>query len=116
LSSKAIGAADFVAIIRRGIDRVQKLSSSEVERELALLEGWRLDQGKRFREFVFSDFSRAFGFMTASALVAESMNHHPDWFNHYSIVKVWLDSHEVSGISMLDVDLAKKMNSLYLSE
>jgi 4a-hydroxytetrahydrobiopterin dehydratase len=54
--------------------------------------------------------------MTASALVAESMNHHPDWFNHYSIVKVWLDSHEVSGISMLDVDLAKKMNSLYLSE
>jgi 4a-hydroxytetrahydrobiopterin dehydratase len=95
---------------------VQKLSSSEIERELAQLTGWQLDNGKLFREFVFQDFSRAFGFMTAAALVAESMNHHPDWFNHYATVKVWLDSREIGGISALDVDLAKKMNSLYVSK
>jgi 4a-hydroxytetrahydrobiopterin dehydratase len=95
---------------------VQKLSSSEIERELAQLAGWRLDQGKLFREFVFPDFSRAFGFMTAAALIEESMDHHPDWFNHHTSVKVWLDSHEVSGISLLDVELAKRMNSIYVAE
>jgi 4a-hydroxytetrahydrobiopterin dehydratase len=100
-------------MVRQGIDRVQKLPSSEIERELAQLTGWRLDEGKLFREFIFPDFSRAFGFMTAAALIAESMNHHPDWFNHYASVKVWLNSHEIDGISALDIDLAKKMNSLY---
>jgi 4a-hydroxytetrahydrobiopterin dehydratase len=95
---------------------VQKLSSSEIERELAQLTGWRLDRGKLFREFIFPDFSRAFGFMMSVALVAESMNHHPDWFNHYSIVKVWLDSHEVSGISTLDIELARKIDRLFLPD
>jgi 4a-hydroxytetrahydrobiopterin dehydratase len=95
---------------------VQKLSSSDIERELAQLTGWRLDQGKLFREFIFPDFSRAFGFMTSAALIAESMNHHPDWFNHYSSVKVWLDSHEVNGISALDVELARKMSDLYVPD
>ena len=54
--------------------------------------------------------------MTSAALVAESMNHHPDWFNHYSIVRVWLDSHEVNGISALDIELARKMNDLYVPD
>jgi 4a-hydroxytetrahydrobiopterin dehydratase len=87
-----------------------------MERELSQLAGWRLDQGRLFREFTFPDFSRAFGFMTSAALVAESMNHHPDWFNHYSIVRVWLDSHEVNGISALDIELARKMNDLYVPD
>jgi 4a-hydroxytetrahydrobiopterin dehydratase len=97
-----------------GDQHVHKLLPSEIERELAQLTEWRLDQGKLFREFIFPDFSRALGFMMSVALVAESMNHHPDWFNHYSTVKVWLDSHEVSGISMLDIELARKINSLLL--
>lgn len=50
--------------------------------------------------------------MTAVALIAELMDHHPDWFNHYSSVKIWLDSHEVEGISALDIELAKRINDL----
>ena len=95
---------------------MQKLSSSDIKRELAQLTGWQLDHGKLFREFVFPDFSQAFGFMTVAALIAESMNHHPDWFNHYSHVKVWLDTHEIGGISSLDIELAGKLSHLYESK
>lgn len=91
---------------------MQRLSPSEIHNELGQLSGWQLDRGKLYREFVFPDFSRAFGFMTAVALIAESMDHHPDWFNHYSSVKIWLDSHEVEGISALDIELAKRINDL----
>jgi len=51
--------------------------------------------------------------MTSIALVAESMNHHPDWFNHYNNVKIWLSSHDVNGLSTLDFDLAQKIDTLY---
>jgi 4a-hydroxytetrahydrobiopterin dehydratase len=89
-----------------------KLSSPEIERELAKLPGWSLNEGKLFREFQFSDFAVAFGFMTSVALIAESMNHHPEWFNVYTTVKVWLNSHEVSGISNMDIELAKRMSAI----
>ena len=64
----------------------------------------------------FSDFPRAFGFMMSVALVAESINHHPDWFNHYSIVKVWLTRTKSAKSPSLDIELAKKMDSLFLPD
>ena len=69
-------------------------------------------EGKLHREFKFQDFVHAFGFMTSAALVAESMNHHPEWFNVYSTVRVDLNTHDVGGISQLDFDLAEKMDAL----
>lgn len=93
-----------------------KLSAAEIERELAQLAGWRLDEGKLYREFFFPDFSRAFGFMAAVAIISDSMNHHPEWFNVYTTLKVWLNSHDVGGISALDIELAKRMNDLHVTE
>jgi len=72
--------------------------------------GWHIDKGKVTKQFVFNDFSTAFGFMTLCAIYAEKINHHPEWFNVYNKVNVQLMTHEVSGISDKDADLAKQMD------
>ena len=64
------------------------------------------------RSFEFDDFVTAFGFMTSCAIVAESMNHHPEWSNVYNRVEVTLSTHDVDGLSSLDAKLARKMDSL----
>src|SRR5688500_12247747 len=92
---------------------LKKLKNAEIKRELNSLTDWKINHGKLFREFNFEDFHHAFGFMAAVARAAESMNHHPEWFNVYSTVKVWLTTHEVDGISKRDVKLAGKMGELY---
>ena len=92
---------------------MKKLPAVEVETLLATMPGWSFDNGKLFREFKFASFAEAFGFMTATAIVAESMDHHPEWFNVHRSVKVWLNSHEVAGISTSDFELAQKMNALF---
>ena len=76
--------------------------------------GWRLEEGKISKQFKFKNFNAAFGFMTMCAMYAEKVNHHPEWFNVYNKVDVQLTTHEVSGISYKDADLAKKMD-LYAS-
>ncbi len=90
----------------------RKLSDSEIQTALTSRPGWTVVEGKLHREFKFQDFVQAFGFMTSAALVAESMNHHPEWFNVYSTVRVDLNTHDVGGISQLDFDLAEKMDAL----
>ena len=89
-----------------------RLTVSEIEEALCGLEGWTLENGKLNRDFKFANFVEAFGFMTSAAIEAEKMNHHPEWFNVYSKVKVQLVTHSADGITSLDVDLAKKMNAL----
>ncbi|MEW6296120.1 MAG: 4a-hydroxytetrahydrobiopterin dehydratase [Thermodesulfobacteriota bacterium] len=89
-----------------------KLSDAEIQEGLSKLPGWTLVNGKLHREYKFKDFVHAFGFMTSAALVAESMNHHPEWFNVYSTVRVDLMTHDVGGISELDFALASKMDTL----
>ena len=88
------------------------LSAEELSRALAELPGWSLAKGKLHREFRFPDFVRAFSFMSAVALAAESRNHHPEWFNVYGTVVVDLTTHDAGGVTHNDVDLAKKMNEL----
>ena len=68
--------------------RPRKLADGEVADALRELTGWSLQAGKLHREFRFADFSEAFGFMTRAALAAESMNHHPEWFNVWNRVVV----------------------------
>ncbi len=92
--------------------RVQKLSEADVTSRLPEISGWELTGGKLRRELVFDTFVHAFGFMTSVALLAEAMNHHPDWSNVYSRVTIDLNTHDVGGISDLDFQLAKKINDL----
>jgi len=71
---------------------------------------WTLVDGKLHRRYKFADFVAAFGFMTKMALVAERMNHHPEWFNVYNQVRVDLTTHDAGGITELDIKLASAMN------
>ncbi len=64
------------------------------------------------KNFKFKNFVEAFGFMTKTALFAEKWNHHPEWFNVYNTVEVTLTTHDVGGLSELDLKLARKMDSL----
>ena len=95
----------------------KKLTDAEVRYRIDGLnkgaEGeWTLKAGKLHRTFQFKDFVGAFGFMSQVALVAERMNHHPEWFNVYRTVRVDLTTHDAGGISELDFELAAAMEAL----
>jgi len=92
--------------------RPPKLSEADLRSALQELPGWELRDGKLHREFTFPDFVAAFGFMTRSALVAESMDHHPDWSNVWNRVTVDLHTHDAGGITELDLKLARRMGEL----
>ncbi len=89
-----------------------KLDPAALEQALKTLDGWDLgeDGDSIQRRFVFADFSQAFAFMTRSALMAEKLNHHPDWSNVYKIVDVNLSTHDASGVTELDLKLAMAMD------
>jgi 4a-hydroxytetrahydrobiopterin dehydratase len=90
--------------------RPARLTDDEISNALGDLPGWELRDGKLHREFEFADFSRAFGFMAACATVAQALDHHPDWSNVYATVVVDLNTHDVGGLTELDVQLATKMS------
>jgi 4a-hydroxytetrahydrobiopterin dehydratase len=92
--------------------RPVKLSEFEIAAALSKLPGWKLDSGKLHREYKFADFVAAFGFMTGAALVAQAMDHHPEWFNVWSTVRIDLATHDAGGITTLDVTLAHAMEDL----
>ena len=89
-----------------------KLTDAEIKEQLTGLSGWTIENGKLHKQFQFSSFIEAFGFMTRVALVAESMNHHPEWFNVYNRVTIDLTTHDAGGISTLDFQLAKRADAL----
>ena len=91
----------------------KRLSDAEVKEHLARAKGWMLVNGKLHREFQCKDFIAAFGNMTRVALVAEAMNHHPEWFNVWNKVVIDLNTHSVKGISNLDFELAEKINAIF---
>ena len=90
----------------------QRLTDVEITDRISRLDGWEVQAGKLHREFGFDNFVEAFGFMSRAALVAEKMDHHPEWFNVYNRVVVDLATHDVDGISELDFDLAEAMSAL----
>ena len=89
----------------------EKLSDSHIQEALDSLKGWALVEGKLHKEFKFTDFMEAFAFMTRCAILAEKMNHHPEWFNVYNTVRVDLTTHDAGGITEYDITLAKQMNA-----
>ena len=90
--------------------KIDRLSDAAIESALASLSGWSLVDTKLHTEKTFKNFSEAFAFMTRVALLAESMNHHPEWFNVYNTVFNDLSTHEVGGISSRDIQLAEAIN------
>ena len=87
-----------------------KLSESEVERRLKDLSEWTLTGGKLHRDLQFDSFVDAFGFMSKVALVAEKMDHHPEWFNVYGTLKIDLATHDAGGITEADFALATSID------
>lgn len=92
--------------------KIPKLDDAAITKELATLDGWKREGDKIFREYKFADFVTAFSFMTSAALVAEKMDHHPEWFNVYSTVRVHLTTHDAGGLSAFDFQLALRMDAL----
>ena len=92
----------------------ERLSAEARRQALGGLPGWTEVQGREAigKTFVFKDFNEAFGFMTRAALVAEKMDHHPEWRNVYKTVEVELSTHDAGGVTALDIELAKSMNAI----
>jgi len=86
----------------------------DVDKELAGLNGWSKVEGRAaiFKAYKFKNFVEAFGFMAKAALIAERMDHHPEWFNVYNKVEVTLTTHSAGGVSELDIKMAQAMDSL----
>ena len=92
----------------------QKLTAEVRKVSMAKIAGWSAVAGRDAiaKKFVFKDFNQAFGFMTRAALVAEKMDHHPEWFNVYKTVEVTLSTHDAGGVTELDIKLAEAMDKL----
>jgi 4a-hydroxytetrahydrobiopterin dehydratase len=92
----------------------ERLSAEARRQALGGLPGWTdvQDRDAIGKTFVFKDFNEAFGFMTRAALVAEKMDHHPEWRNVYKTVEVVLSTHDAGGVTRLDFELAKAMNGI----
>ena len=91
-----------------------KLTEAATDEGLRRLSGWARVDGRDaiHRRFQFADFNAAFGFMTRVALVAETMDHHPEWSNVYRTVDIVLTSHDVKGVSQRDLALAARIDAI----
>jgi 4a-hydroxytetrahydrobiopterin dehydratase len=92
----------------------QKLTAEARSASLGRLKGWTDVSGRDAisKTFTFKNFNEAFGFMTRAALVAEKMDHHPEWSNVYKTVNVTLSTHDAGGLTELDVKLAEAMDKI----
>jgi len=95
-------------------NRPSKMALEEIQTVLASLEGWAFTDGEVGaikKTFHFKDFSEAWTFMSQAALLAEKMDHHPEWFNVYNRVEVTLTTHDAGGVTRLDIEMATAMNT-----
>jgi 4a-hydroxytetrahydrobiopterin dehydratase len=90
----------------------KKLLQPEIESRLKALHGWTYAKGEAAitKTFTFKDFSEAWAFMSRCALLAEKMDHHPEWFNVYNRVEITLNTHDSGGITELDLAMAGAMD------
>lgn len=89
---------------------IEKMTPQQIEAGLQGLSGWNVKDDKLHRELKFKNFVQAWGFMTQVAILAEQMDHHPEWRNVYSQVTIDLTTHEAGGISQRDFELARKID------
>ena len=92
----------------------ERLSTEARRSALTALPGWTdtPDREAIARTFIFKDFNEAFGFMARAALIAEKLDHHPEWFNVYNRVEVTLATHDAGGVTERDIKLAQEMDRL----
>ena len=97
---------------------IAKLTGAQRQTALSRLSGWTPVEGRDAiaKRFQFKDFNQAFGWMARIALVAEKMDHHPEWFNVYRTVDVTLSTHDAGGLTQRDIDLAKAMDSIAMAQ
>ncbi len=91
---------------------LEKATNIEIQEFIVDYDSWSIENNKLHREYIFNNFIEAFGFMTKVALIAESNNHHPEWFNVYKKVVIDLTTHESKGITKLDFELAQKIEQI----
>ncbi|MDE2181738.1 MAG: 4a-hydroxytetrahydrobiopterin dehydratase [Alphaproteobacteria bacterium] len=91
-----------------------KLDAKTRAKTLKELPEWHDVEGRDAiaRQFQFEDFNQAFGFMTRVALLAEKLNHHPEWSNVYNKVDVLLTTHDAGGVTALDIEMARKIGAI----
>ena len=93
---------------------MKAISNDEISKYVSIhLKNWTFNEKAIKREFKFKTFVEAFSFMTAIALEAEKMDHHPEWSNVYNKVNIALNTHSAGGITQQDFDLAKKIDSIF---
>src|SRR5260370_19178318 len=107
------GGGEFQRIPEGCAMPAKKLSDAEITALLPKAKGWSVVNGKLHREFTCKDFVAAFGNMTRVALVAEAMNHHPEWFNVWNKVIIDLNTHSVKGISGYDFGLPATIKAIF---
>ena len=92
--------------------KVKKLTPAARKAALKKLPKWKSVDGRDAitRKYAFKDFNAAFGFMTRVALLADKMDHHPEWFNVYNKVDVTLSTHDAGGVTQNDIDMAEAMD------
>lgn len=90
----------------------QLLAGEELDMAVAALPGWTIANAKLHRELRFANFSAAWGFMSRVALVAEQLDHHPEWSNVYSAVVIDLTTHDAGGITTTDAEFARRVNEI----
>jgi 4a-hydroxytetrahydrobiopterin dehydratase len=91
---------------------MKKMTDAEISAGVAKLDGWSVKNGKLHRDYKFSDFPHAVGFMTIAAPGIEKMNHHPEWSNVYNRVSVDLTTHDAGGITHRDFELAALLEGI----
>jgi 4a-hydroxytetrahydrobiopterin dehydratase len=94
------------------LNNYKKLSDNEIEAKLKEIKNWQIENGKLCKSFEFKNFTQAFGFITKIALESEKLDHHPELFNVFNKVKIFLSTHKVNGLSEYDFILAKKIDDL----
>lgn len=92
---------------------MKRLSQEEIEDALSKLEGWQMDEGKLKKNYECKNFAEAFSFMMRVALIAEEMDHHPEWCNSWNKVEMVLTTHSLGAVSSLDVEFARRVDEAF---
>lgn len=90
----------------------EKLDPENLKEELSKLPGWSLVNNAIERDFQFSDFSEAFGFLARVAMLSERMDHHAEWWGVYNKVKLRLNTHDAGGITGVDLKMASQIQEI----
>ncbi len=91
---------------------MHQLTKEEINEQLINLEGWVYEDNGIVKKYVFEDFKETLSIMMGIGIIAEEMNHHPEWFNVYNKLNIRLTTHDAGGVTQLDFDLASRINEI----